>query len=429
MNSLFRSKYSIASVLLLYYSYLNPLRKLVIPLSEIVIPLMLSISLFCIAYSGHFKISYRSKCQFLLFASWISILVLILFHNVSLKDTLITGGYIQLFVMVFFLIFSNYNTLWLKTFFKWGVFAALLYALTTIVFYYNPSLYLKFLFILYEPEKVASIMRFFDLGWISGICDHFSTNGMVLSMGCIFIYEYIRHLQFSNSVKIKKYWYVFLLVVFYALILSSKRGPLIAALVSIFIVYCICSSGNTLRKILKAGVVLAVVFFLVQFFSDYIPGLSTIADKFQFTEKEGDVLQGRDILWDLAYKMFDSSPFLGEGYGSYAIYAEKSSLFTSTAHNLYLEILSQLGLLGLFLYMLAFTSCLIISINMLKLLCFSNHNSFDICILKISTEIQIFVLVYGMTGSTLSYYTILIPFFMACSCAVVIQNKYKYFNK
>jgi O-antigen ligase len=154
-----------------------------------------------------------------------------------------------------------------------------------------------------------------------------------------------------------------------------------------------------------------------------IPGLSIIAAKFARLENsDAGLLNGRQGLWTRAIELFKSNPIFGAGYGSYAAYASVTDAITTSAHNYYLQVAAELGVIGLILYVMAFVSGIISTLKQLKFIVGKQKaNDIRILYLCAALAVEIFVLIYSMTSTALMYYPILIPYFIACTVARALR--------
>ncbi len=133
-----------------------------------------------------------------------------------------------------------------------------------------------------------------------------------------------------------------------ALLLSQSRGGWAAALVCLALVLMrFAPALLRLPTFLLTAVVAAVLIFLTPLTATRLQGVSSA------------VTESRFALWGAAAALFKSSPVLGVGYGSYQVrypeYFQVDFYFgtpTLQAHNLYLQILAETGLIG-FLLLLA----------------------------------------------------------------------------
>lgn len=423
---------SFAVFLLIYYCYMNSLRRYFIPASSITVPLLLAFVAVTILITNNGKIKLYGTLDKLLCGSWFLIATLILIDNYSLSTSFISGGMIQLYVMICFLLFMNNDDKWIKQWLSLTVFFVIINALATIVFYFNSSLYRQFINIFFSGETIKSLMNYYNKGYMCGLCTHFSSNGMILGIGTIVVFQKLKQL-FTEKEKNKKttrakvLYIISLLVVIYGLFLSSKRSPLIAAIIAIVVTLLIASGKNIFKKLIiliASFGGLALLYFIAV---SYIPGFDTIANKFTSLESsDAGILNGRDYLWQMAIDLFKESPLIGSGYGGYAAYAESINAFTTSAHNYYLQILAELGIIGLILYLVAFISAAVFTAKLIIKINKSNGSEEDIVVLSISLGIQIFVIIYNFTATSLMYYSILIPYILSCTVPRVMNKKYFY---
>lgn len=424
---------TVSLFLLLYYCYMNSLRRYFIPMSSVTVPLILAFVLFSVVLTNDGKIRICGQTDKLLCGTWVLIAAFILIDNYDLASSLASGGVIQLCVMIAFMLFMNRSDSWIEQWLSIAVLFTFINAAATIVFYFNGNLYNQFIKIFFDYSLIPTLQKYYEMGYMSGLWSHFSSNGIVLGMGALVIFEKTR--QLFNDKEDEKYakakrvaYIVCLLVAIYALFLSSKRSPLLAAIAAVVITLLISSGKNVMKRLFIITISCVAVFLLYLLAVKYIPGMDTIANKFMALEdSDAGVLNGRELLWQFAIDMFDKSPILGLGYGSYEALTKSAALFTNTAHNQYLQILSELGLVGLILYAVAFITGVIYSAILIIKLVSNNGDKKDISMLCVSLELQIFVLIYNVTASSLTMYSVLIPYLLACTVPRVIN--YKYTNK
>ena len=415
--------YSIATFLLLYYCYLNSVRKVMIPMSSVVVPLILFFVLYITVRTGRFKVLLLNNIDKTVCISWLIIAFYIFVNNFSLLTNLIDGGMIQLYVMISFLIFSTKHDEWIEKWIKWTKIYALIHAVATIVFYFNSDLYSKFANFMFSGETLSSLLRYYRLGYMSGLCSHFSSNGMILGIGIMFYIQEVILIKSEKEKSFKSYKLFIInllasLIVLYALILSSKRAPFLAAFIAICTTYIIFKRKNVAKRMIILFAVIVVMIIIFVSLAQVIPGLTTIIDKTEALEEtDAGVWNGRLDLWLLSIKMFLQNPIIGLGYGSYKDYASKNGAITTSAHNYYLQVMSELGIIGLILYIIVFAGSIILAIKTLRLFTQTGEKRYykQILALSIALEIQIFVIIYSFTATTMMYYYILIPYFIACS--------------
>ncbi|RST57688.1 O-antigen ligase family protein [Siminovitchia terrae] len=155
------------------------------------------------------------------------------------------------------------------------------------------------------------------------------------------------------------------LLVFAALSISGARMPLLAALaVGALIVLrsvrikngvVLVSSGfKYLFSLLIVGVAFVSWLFSKGYLDTIIYRVSVL-----FTEKQGGVsAEGRLDRYNEAYEMFVSSPIFGKGLGSFTIFYNNGVDINDYPHNIFLEFLSELGLVGLIGFLVLIFLCL-----------------------------------------------------------------------
>lgn len=115
------------------------------------------------------------------------------------------------------------------------------------------------------------------------------------------------------------------------LVLSKSKGPLLAALVC-FSIYLILCYGR------RAFFYMMVVIVCVGFYASLFP---------EFALRGG--FSYRPEAWVESIKIWLANPFFGIGVGvKYPVYIESMGGFITHAHNFYINYLIQLGLVGLF---------------------------------------------------------------------------------
>ena len=170
------------------------------------------------------------------------------------------------------------------------------------------------------------------------------------------------------------------------------------------IIYLVALILPAKRMLFAVGILLIMLYISMM----VIPSLNTLLNR--FTSFEGDdTANGRVYLWAHALRMFRERPFLGYGYGSYNKYASnqgviltKSRVWESHAHSIYYQMLGEIGIIGLSVFIILNLTAIAMAIYLYKR---RNRLSRRGCgYLFIGINIVVFVLVYGLTGNII-YYT------------------------
>jgi len=153
----------------------------------------------------------------------------------------------------------------------------------------------------------------------------------------------------------KSKWHALLIIFFiYTLALTGSRASAIGLLAGslIFIVYSYVK--NNLAAI-------ALRFFLLGFFiiifGYILSNPEIIKYIFSLMGRESNNLSGREIAWIALINQIIETPYLGIGYRiSTEAILEENLIGISNSHNLYLSILSEVGLIGFLFFLYIYTS-------------------------------------------------------------------------
>lgn len=279
----------------------------------------------------------------------------------------------------------------------------LISAVFTIYFAYDKGAYAIYARSIY-PADAATLIQSNLNGNIAGLYNHYSKNGMVLSIavGILFV-----SFLYSNTLKDKKRNILILLLCSAALLFSGKRGPVIFTIIAALICYSLYLGKNfSINKIVKiiSLIVGAVAAFII--LSNFIPQLSRFLQRFEEAEAAGSVMMGRDIYYEYAIGMFLSNPLLGHGWYSF------SAAFEQNAHNVYLQLLAETGIVGFMIFVAAFIYFIYVAVQEYRR-AQACENSFAMGQLLKSVFVIIFFILYGFTGNPLYDSLMLCPFFMA----------------
>ncbi len=179
-----------------------------------------------------------------------------------------------------------------------------------------------------------------------------------LGLGMIFA-EYICH---------KSYKYIIQsLIVMVALMMTGKRTLFIIPIAVLLIYVILFSKNNKLIKL--AGVGLGITIFIIGAYV-LVPGASLIIDR--IVNSEGDVLSGREVFWNYAMEMFRQNPLFGKGFLSFNDYAFYQGFryygerWNYQAHNVYIQLLAETGIVGFLLMTLLIILMLFKIISVVK---------------------------------------------------------------
>ena len=144
------------------------------------------------------------------------------------------------------------------------------------------------------------------------------------------------------------------LVMMTMVLLSGSRGALVAFAMVFFFQICLFFGGSrhAMRKIFAVAALMLVVALSFEFILRYLPESVSVRFSLEYLEEKGTT--GRSKTWAFLWNYFKESNMLrmlfGNGYGTTALINE---IKHRVAHNLYLDNLMTLGIVGLTLQLIS----------------------------------------------------------------------------
>lgn len=250
----------------------------------------------------------------------------------------------------------------------------------TIIQPVSPSLVDTISQVLLNSSDYATSHFLTSLGSITGITNQTGTNALYLS---IFTgISFIRILERNHTIT------SFLLFSsgIYALFVTYKRSLLIASIIG-FIGVLMINNPSIREKNKGKGKNTIIPYALLALFGVIILNSSFLQEYINYISRKGgdDFTNGRIILYKNTFEYFLEKPLLGNGV--YTMYSE----LAGGTHNIYIQILAELGLIGLILFLIYIIS------NITK--SFKIHIKQPTTNTKLSIYFQVVFLIYGMTGN------------------------------
>ena len=278
---------------------------------------------------------------------------------------------------------------------------SLVLLIITYIQKFAPDLYLDTFAPLLPERYHKNVVGFMERDNMTGFFNQTSENALAMSIGVgLCVYRLIKRPRGKISTLVRD---IMLLGAFlYGLILTVRRGSLLAvALILVYILYSY--KRNYVTKIL-----VTVSGFWLLFFGgiNYIPALSNVLEKNTQYVTSGDVSNGRFEIWEECFEIFGQNPIFGIGADSLAFFLDGSS-----AHNSYIQMLAELGIIGFLLFFGPFVYGLFIGIR-------NRKNTFmftreDRGLMTFSLFWQLFCFVNAVFEATLSHELIVFMLFVA----------------
>lgn len=148
------------------------------------------------------------------------------------------------------------------------------------------------------------------------------------------------------------------------ILLAGKRGPLVGASVAMFIIFLFggIDKKKYIKYLLGVSILFAIVYFVVD--NTLLDTLIYRMDASQHYGKDNDTsfyLSGRDNIWYIILNNFDRSDIFSQLFGHGVLGARNILLSVGApgnAHNTWLEILYNFGIVGCIVYMTYYISLL-----------------------------------------------------------------------
>lgn len=369
----------------------------------------------------HMEMKYNT-----LFA-WVMLLIPLTFNNQDVKNS--SFQQIIVFYSVFVMIpVLNKRTEWVS--YLWNVIRA--YCL----FHFLAGLYLlidkKTLMHFVIPHLTFPkggvtrklLMEAISAGYMTGLCNHYSTMGMIMSI-CVISFSDCLFTDKKNPYKV--IWFFITAV---GLAITGKRGPLLFTIVSIAFTFILFSKIRLSVRSIITGIV-SVLTVAVASFVAYlkVPQVRSVIERFTQGGDKGninDMTTGRvEYFWIPALKMFRSSPLIGHGWRSFShnIVNEGFGLHGNDAHNIYIQLLAETGIIGFIMVVSFFILTWFITFRQIKRFVRCSLEK-DAVYLKLSLTYQTFFLLYGLSGNPL-YDIRCYPLYLVCALVTWSYTSYK----
>ena len=324
------------------------------------------------------------------------------------------------FCLLFILICCRNQKFWIKLkniLFYVSVFVGLTILITTIY----PNIFIDHFSFLLPTTSGRMEMYLSELrqGIYSGILFERAYAAFSLNIGlCCFISDY-----FSNK-KISKVKILGFIVILISLFCTGKRTLFIIPIIS-FIVLSILNNKNknitlTLLKVIPIILIIAIVVI------NFVPSSRIVFERLSFDKNETMNIR-TESYWNYAIDMFSDKPVLGHGISTYASYL---SNFRSDqlyyAHNIYIQIAGELGIIGLIIVLVFFILNYLLNLRLLK---YGKLGDRNLLLINFSICIQNLFLIYGLTGNPMYYFSQLFFYLLTISISsCVYDNIYKNYD-
>lgn len=227
-------------------------------------------------------------------------------------------------------------------------------------------------------------VNLYRYGCYAGICSDHGANAIFISIFLAIAIEKV-----FNKSSIKNVLMVILGII--ALFLTGKRGYLIACTIALIITFIYYNKDN--RQLIKKFLLIVSLASILVVILNTIPATSFVFERFVALSDEGNMLNGREDMYKKLLQNISRNPFLGNGINTTTIINNGND-----GHNIYLQIFSELGILGFLLLLY------LILANLILIFKTKNYAKTS------SLFFQIFFIISGITGNPLYYIPTLVVY-------------------
>lgn len=376
--------------------------------------------IFLIIFSSHQVMRISSKAV----VTAVLISVMFLNNNAGIKK----GNYMTtvkffLFLIIAYLICNSISDL--SKCVKYIIAFGFVHVAATYLFFLMPSLY-KYMHRVWGFWPSGT--RNGGMGYKAALSNHYSGNGIVLAITYMALFAVLMLGKEKLNKRQMRMAIACFAISFIAVILTSKRAHLLFGLIAILFVYYFSNPKKMKSRafilILLGGIAIPVILFL----STRIPLLNDTLSRFQDMDDDSH-LTNRFALWEHAFQMFKNKPLLGNGWMSfrydYSIYfynGQGTQGEYINAHNVYIQLLAEVGIVGFLLYM-GIIVYLLYNVFFMIRKCQKNKDVQIQLPLYFSAAFLIFYILYSFTGNCL--YDNVQPYFFTV-CGIIFGCKRRF---
>lgn len=353
-----------------------------------------------------------------------------LFLNITWNSSLNKSSIYDLFVYascILFLIIVKVDIRYYNSSLKLIKILSIIYACSAIFQFVFTDLYLNYVFPLFSMWEQENILNLLARNSYAGFTNQTAhLGGYIISGVGVIIFS-----NWRKKISLKLISALFLIILFIGLLLTTKRAHLIFAILAILITFLFSLNNKVfIKNVMKLFISLLVILFIAFFlFTTIEPDQDSMIYGFinELDETISGILEGEDItsgrstLYSYAWSLFEENPIIGIGWTEFIneSYGLINSDRGSHPHNIYIQLLTELGIVGFLLFMIPVTYIYYKTYRMLRVL--SNKDSsfsnwkYGV---QFSFFTQTFFLLYGMTGNLLTDYNFLLMYFFACSISL-----------
>lgn len=329
-----------------------------------------------------------------IYIPWILYIGIVLLNNKELAS----GEHlntIRILLCVFSLFVGMYSEKWTISIPQLVVAVGGFNVIFTFLFFVNNSFYEKFISLTYKTYQPGTYYGAY--GYRAGIADHYSQNGTYIAIVAITLIAVFLSLTDKRK---KKIYGLMAIVAVAALLLTTKRAHLMFGVAAVIITYYAVNPSKIFYRTFKLMIVLVVLLIVGSIVIDMVPQLGETFLKIQNVGNDTSSTT-RILMWQYAWRTFLEHPLFGIGWFGIKYSSLTNTIIDATTgcHNIYLELLAETGIIGFLVFAIAAGSAVIVSYKNIQYINRQKEYFEYKGTMTMSFIIQIFCLIYGLTGN------------------------------
>jgi len=354
------------------------------------IPILIFLTAFLIAIQAITR--NKIKMNFLDFLFMIFALIMVIWSIMSPR--IVEGikfSLAFLCLVINFIIISKEKNIDTRFIFKLIMIFGGIHVLATLIYQAFPNLFVKILPLFLKGDALEYNLYAYNIQHVNcGLTPIQSANAMYITAFITIMFSKV----LSNN---KKIGYIIAFILgFIALLLTSKRGILVANIGAIIIMYIYYSykvKGSKILSLAK-GIIVLTVIAIIGYFTviKYFPDATRIINRFT---NQTDLTTGRDEMYNILLNKYkEGNIIIGNGLFYSREILNINTGKTNDAHNIYIQVLIELGIIG-FIFFASIIFAIIKRIGKIKLI--SNNKE----IVLFANYYIVMFIIYGLTGNGL----------------------------
>ncbi|MBR4791748.1 MAG: O-antigen ligase family protein [Treponema sp.] len=228
---------------------------------------------------------------------------------------------------------------WHELFFKSIFIFSFVFMIAAVLQVFIPVLLDNINTVLYPKTTVATMRRLTTNGYYTGLSSYitYQCHNILPVIGLSFATILFKEMKRKETFL----WFCICGLSMFSMIITNKRMPLAAMVLSLIICVLISIKNKKVRnRAIIIGIIMFAAFIVMILFTPY--GEKVLE---RILESKGVGNEARGYLWSSAVKLWFRRPILGNGYNSFSEFSELS------VHNSYLQVLCESGIIGFTLFL------------------------------------------------------------------------------